>query len=237
MAQRAAKPKRAPQPRHRAKDSREYEHPIVPIEAITEASNELRQEHPLVTDEQAHFVHLIVQTGKNPAQLAKLTGKNKAWLYYNMSKAAVCDYRQAVAIRVLGWDSAAALSTMRSLLQSKSDYIKLEAARDLLDRAGLSLEPAAPRGVPISLTFNLGTAAQQLSGTPPVAMAHSAAGNQAAAQEPAKIVDVEVEAMGPVDPSQKDEGPLKNEAGFQGRGPHTHDQGLEVTSDTDPFTV
>lgn len=227
MAQRAAKPKRAPQPRHRAKDSREYEHPIVPIEAITEAANELRQEHPLVTDEQAHFVHLIVQTGKNPAQIAKLTGKNKAWLYYNMSKAAVCDYRQAVAIRVLGWDSAAALSTMRSLLQSKSDYIKLEAARDLLDRAGMSLEPAAPRGSPISLTFNL-------SATTPTPMAHGAAGKQAAA-EPA-IVDVEVEAMGPVDLSPKGEGPLKNEALFGGRGNHTHDQGVEVTPD-DPFTA
>lgn len=218
--------KKSSRPKHRASDSREYEPPIVPIETINDAASELRAEHPKVTDEQARFVHLLIQTGKNPAQLAKLTGKNKQWVYYNMSKAAVCDYRQALAMRVLGWDSAAALATMRSLLTAKSDYIKLEAARDLLDRAGMSQEPAMAKAPPISLTFNLNP------------MAHGAAGNHAATEEPARIVDVQVEEMGPVEASLKQEGGFKNEAGLQGRGQHTYDQQVEVTSaEEDPFTV
>jgi hypothetical protein len=230
MAQRAPKSVKPTKPRHRAKDSRDYEPPVVPIEAIHEAASELRADHPQVTDEQAHFVHLIVQTGKPPAALAKMLGLSKHWAYYNMSKAAVADYRQALSLRVLGWDSAAALATMRSLLTSKSDYIKLEAARDLLDRAGMSLEPAVPRTAPISLTFNLNP------------MAQSAAGNKASA-EPAVIEgDVVTMAqateMGPVEPSQNGKGPLKNEAGVQGRGKHAYDQGVGVTSDEDdPFTA
>lgn len=219
--------------KHRAADSRLYEQPIVPIEQISEAASELRAEHPLVTDEQAHFVHLLVQTGKNPAQISKLTGKSKQWMYYNMSKAAVCDYRQALAMRVLGWDSAAALSTMRSLLTAKSDYIKLEAAKDLLERAGMRQEPAMQRAAPISLTFNLS------------AMAHGAAGNQAsfsersegaAAAEPAKAVDVKVEQMGPVEAFPEREGGLKNAELVQGRGSLTHHQGSGGTSD-DEFTA
>ena len=229
MAQTAPKKRLTPRPKHRAPDSRDYEPPIVPIETINDAASELRTEHPLVTDKQARFVHLLIQTGKNPAQLAKLTGESKQWMYYNMSKAAVCDYRQALAMRVLGWDSAAALATMRSLLTAKSDYIKLEAARDLLDRAGMSQEPAVAKAAPISLTFNLGP------------MAQSAAGNQAAA-EPAKV-DVELiqmaqlDGMGPVEPSQEQGMPFKNAALVRGRGQHAHDQQVEVTAEEDPFTV
>ena len=216
----------ASRPKHRAADSRLYEQPIVPIEQISEAASELRAEHPQVTDEQAHFVHLLVQTGKNPAQISKLTGKSKQWMYYNMSKASVCDYRQALAMRVLGWDSAAALATMRSLLTAKSDYIKLEAAKDLLERAGMKQEPAMQRAAPVTLTFNLG------------AMAHGAAGNQAAAAEPAQVVDVTVERMGPVEAFPEREGGFKNATLVQGRGPHTHPQGSGGTPDgIDEFTA
>jgi hypothetical protein len=224
MTKRALKPA-VTKPRHRASSSRAYEHPIVPIEDIAEAAHELRADHPKVSDEQAHFVHLIVQTGKSPAQLAKLTGKTKNWLYYNMSKAAVCDYRQAVAMRVLGWDSAAALSTMRQLLTAKSSYIRLEAAKDLLDRAGLRTEAVGVRSPSVMMTFNLNP------------MAQGAAGNKAA-PEPARVVDVTVEQMGPVEAFPEGEGGLKTASRLEGRDPHSHHQGPDgIFADIDSFTV
>jgi hypothetical protein len=225
MVQKTAKAKVKPKglagasrPKHRAADSRLYENPIVPIEQIAEAASELRADHPQVTDEQAHFVHLLVQTGKNPAQISKLTGKSKQWMYYNMSKAAVCDYRQALAMRVLGWDSAAALATMRNLLTAKSDYIKLEAAKDLLERAGMRAEPARQAAQPISLTFNLSSLAPSTQ------------------QEP---VTIEGQAeMGPVEGLPEQGMGFKNAEPVQGRGQHTHPQGLGGTSAADDeFTV
>lgn len=136
-------------------DARTYERPIVPIEQIDEASNALRADHPLVTDEQARFVHLLIQTGKPIKQLCKLSGTVESWAYYHMSKSHVADYRQAVSIRTLGWASSAALSTMSRLLTAKSDYIKLEAARDLLDRGGMTLDPVKPAGSGAVFNFNL----------------------------------------------------------------------------------
>lgn len=136
-------------------DARTYERPIVPIEQIDEASNALRADHPQVTDEQARFVHLLIQTGKPIKQLCKLSGTSENWAYYHMSKSHVADYRQAVSIRTLGWASSAALSTMSRLLTAKSDYIKLEAARDLLDRGGMTLDPVKPAGSGAVFNFNL----------------------------------------------------------------------------------
>ena len=209
----------AERPRHRASTARVYEHPIVPIETISAAASELRADHPLVTDEQAAFVHLLVQTGKSVPQLVKLTGKNKNWAYYNMSKAHVCDYRQAVALRVLGWDSAAALATMRSLLTAKSSYIRLEAARDLLDRAGVKLEPAKPKGSVVTMNFNLDVNMAQPRGSEPVPME----------------VKGEVVEMGPGEGPAEGRGPSKTATHLGGGGSHTHDQGSEGRSDPERF--
>lgn len=165
-------------------DQRTFERPIVPIETINAAANELRADHPKVTDEQAAFVHLLIQTGQSIPNLCAASGATENWAYYHMAKSHVADYRQAVAIRTLGWDSAAALATMRSLLHAKSDYIRLEAARDLLDRGGLSLEPVRSTGSPVVMNFNLAP-------TVPV-------------QEPLEV-DVTIE-MGPIDPGHSPRG-------------------------------
>ena len=202
----------ANRPRGKAKDARLYEHPIVPIADITDAANELRIDHPKVSDDEAQLVHLIIQTGNSPAASAELLGKTKNWAYYCMSKAHVADYRQAVAVRVLGWDSAAALSTMRGLLSAKSDYIKLEAARDILDRSGLSLEPAAPRGPVVNMNFNLTAMAPVVTHEPLVV--------DASVMAPQAIIPSE-ERMGPNDLPSISKGPLKSAIEI-GEGGLTH---------------
>ncbi len=167
---------------------------IIPIEQIHDSANALRQDHPQVTDQEAEFVHLFIQTGEPLPKVAELAGVTKAWAYYHMSRQHVAEYRQAVAIRTLGWDSAAAQATMRSLLTAKSDYIKLEAARDIMDRAGLTLEPAKGSAQPATFVFNLSPmASADTTEVMPVVIEHEV-----------------IEQMGPVDAGAVEEGGLKN---------------------------
>ena len=204
-------------------DARTYERPIVPIEQIDEASNALRADHPQVTDEQARFVHLLIQTGKPIKQLCKLSGTSENWAYYHMSKSHVADYRQAVSIRTLGWASSAALSTMSRLLTAKSDYIKLEAARDLLDRGGMTLDPVKPVGSGAVFNFNLTPMAIPPVSEPlvveGVVLDMSAEPDQSA--RPATSM-AQGNGMGPVALEPEEGGGLQNQplAGGQGE-PHT----------------
>ena len=55
----------------------------------------------------------------------------------------------------LGWDATKALTTMRELLQAKSNYIRLEASKDLMDRAGLKVEPVRGANTNVSINFNI----------------------------------------------------------------------------------
>ncbi len=206
MAKRTAKKKaqaeaKSQRSRAVAPSARAYEPPIIPIEDIHAASNELRHEHPKVSDSEAEFVHLLLQTGKPTSEVANLAGVGKNWAYYHMSMAHVADYRQAVAIRVLGWDSSQALATMRQLLSSRSDYIKLEAARDIMDRAGLSLEPEKRRSSAVVINFNL---------------------DADAGKEAPQAIEAEIVQMGPVEEQAQQAPPFKNEGAVGGRGePHT----------------
>ena len=143
-------------PKSRNPDARVYEKPIVASEVIMEAASELRADHPLVSDQQAQFVHLLIQTGLSIPRICASSSFTENWAYYHMSKAHVCDYRQAVSIRTLGWASASALSTMRQLLDSPSQYIRLEASRDLMDRAGMRMEPEKASKSTVVMNFNLG---------------------------------------------------------------------------------
>jgi hypothetical protein len=210
-------------PKGRNPDARVYEKPIVATEVIEAAANELRADHPKVTDEQAQFVHLLIQTGLSIPRICDAIGKNENWAYYHMSKAHVADYRQAVSIRSLGWASASALSTMRQLLDSPSQYIRLEASRDLLDRAGMRVEPVKATRDTVVMNFNL--APQTVA--------------QGQASEPVEVVGEVLEhtapnpQMGPGLAGGEDEVPFKNGACPPQRGNHTHDQGDGVASFSD----
>ena len=132
-----------------------YKSGVVPMEDIEKHAPTLRSAHDKVTDAQADLVHMILHDGCNPTQAAEKLGRNKAWAYNSLNKQHVIEYRQELAMRTLGWDATQAMATMRELLQSKSQHVRLEAARDLMDRAGFRND--APRGpsTAVQINFNV----------------------------------------------------------------------------------
>ena len=55
----------------------------------------------------------------------------------------------------LGWDATQAMATMRDLLQSNSQHVRLEAARDLMDRAGLRNDAPIGPSTAVQINFNV----------------------------------------------------------------------------------
>ena len=132
-----------------------YKGGVVPMEDIEKHSPTLRTSHSKVTDAQADLVHMILHDGCNPTEGAKRLGRNKAWAYITINKPHVIEYRQQLAMMCLGWDATQALATMRDLLSSKSAHVRLEASRDLMDRAGLRVDAPKVANTAVQINFNV----------------------------------------------------------------------------------
>jgi len=132
-----------------------YKGSIVPMDEIESNAKTLRQVSPEITQAQADLVHHMLHDGCNPTEASKKLGRNKAWAYKTIKKQHVIEYRQQLAMQTLGWDATQAMATMRELLTAKSSYIRLEASRDLMDRAGLRLDtPKTPTSA-VQINFNV----------------------------------------------------------------------------------
>ena len=131
-----------------------YKGKIVPMNEIESNAKTLRPMSE-ITDAQAELVHMMLHDGCNPTEASKRLGRNKAWAYKTIVKQHVIDYRQKLSMMTLGWDATQALATMRELLQAKSNYIRLEASKDLMDRAGLKVEPVRSANSNVSINFNI----------------------------------------------------------------------------------
>ena len=128
---------------------------IVPVAEIDKEAKTLRQMHDKVTDAQADLVHAILHDGCNPTTAAERLGRNKAWAYNTLNKQHVIDYRQQIAMQTLGWDATQAMATMRSLLTDKSSYVRLEAAKDMLDRSGFKVDAQHAPSTAVQINFNV----------------------------------------------------------------------------------
>ena len=131
-----------------------YKGKIVPMNEIESNAKTLRPMSD-ITDAQAELVHMMLHDGCNPTEASKRLGRNKAWAYKTIVKQHVIDYRQKLSMMTLGWDATQALATMRELLQAPSNYIRLEASKDLMDRAGLKVEPVRSANSNVSINFNI----------------------------------------------------------------------------------
>lgn len=131
-----------------------YKGKIVPMNDIESNAKTLRPMSE-ITDAQAELVHMMLHDGCNPTEASKRLGRNKAWAYKTIVKQHVIDYRQKLSMMTLGWDATQALATMRELLQAPSNYIRLEASKDLMDRAGLKVEPVRSANSNVSINFNI----------------------------------------------------------------------------------
>ena len=125
------------------------------MDDIEKHSPTLRQQCSKITDAQAELVHMILHNGCNPTEAADAIGRNKAWAYNTLNKQHVIDYRQQLAMMTLGWDATQAMATMRELLGSKSQYVRLEAAKDLMDRAGFRNDAPRTPSTAVQINFNV----------------------------------------------------------------------------------
>jgi hypothetical protein len=132
-----------------------YKQGIVPIDDIEREAPALRLQHKKVTDAQAELVHTILHDGCNPTEAAQRLGRNKAWVYNTLNKQHVIEYRQGLAMSTLGWDATQAMATMRELLNAKSQHVRLEAAKDLMDRAGFRVDAPRSTGTNVQINFNV----------------------------------------------------------------------------------
>lgn len=131
-----------------------YKAKIVPMDDIEKSAKTLR---PLseITDAQAELVHMMLHDGCNPTEASKRLGRNKAWAYKTIVKQHVIEYRQKLSMMTLGWDATQALATMRTLLTAKSDYVRMEASKDLMDRAGLRVDAPKSANTAVNINFNV----------------------------------------------------------------------------------
>tara|TARA_R100001594_G_scaffold34061_3_gene62930 strand:- start:9459 stop:9890 length:432 start_codon:yes stop_codon:yes gene_type:complete len=131
-----------------------YKASVVPMDEIEKTAQTLKSTNP-ITEAQADLVHAMLHDGCNPTEASKRLGRNKAWAYKTLNKQHVIEYRQQLAMMTLGWDATQAMATMRELLSAKSSYIRLEASKDLMDRAGLRVDAPKVAGNTVSINFNL----------------------------------------------------------------------------------
>jgi hypothetical protein len=132
-----------------------YKSGVVPMDDINKHSPTVRATQPNMTDAQADLVHMILHDGCNPTQAAEKLGRNKAWAYTTLKKQHVIEYRQQLAMMTLGWDATQAMATMRELLESKSQHVRLEAAKDLMDRAGFRNDAPRVGNTAVQINFNV----------------------------------------------------------------------------------
>ena len=132
-----------------------YKGSVVPMGEIQTNSESLLPQHNKVTEAQADLVHAMLHDGCNPTEGAKRLGRNKAWAYITLNKPHVVEYRQQLAMSCLGWDATQALATMRDLLSSKSAHVRLEASRDLMDRAGFRVDAPKSVNTAVNINFNV----------------------------------------------------------------------------------
>jgi hypothetical protein len=132
-----------------------YRGGLVPMEDIEKHAPVVKASNEKITETQQELVHVILHDGCNPTEAAKRLGRNKAWAYNTLKKQHVIEYRQQLAMMTLGWDATQAMATMRELLNSKSQYVRLEAARDLMDRAGLRENSGHAPSTAVQINFNV----------------------------------------------------------------------------------
>lgn len=116
---------------------------------------EYRERHPKVTDDQAALVAEILQVPGPISQAATALGKNKSWAYETLKKPHVLAYSTELARASVGIAALQALATQRSLLSTKSDYLKHEVAKDILDRAGFRVGAVQGRGAEVEISIKL----------------------------------------------------------------------------------
>ena len=111
--------------------------------------------HPKVTERQRQLVETLLHEGLSITAAAERIGANRSWASTTLSKQHVKDYAVELAGTVMGSHALRALATMGDLLTAKSQFVRLEAARDLMDRAGMRAPDTSGPVRKVTVSFEL----------------------------------------------------------------------------------
>jgi hypothetical protein len=105
------------------------------------------------------LIALASGVAKTQTAAAKMAGMDRAVFQKNLGKPHVQARLDQLLRSAIRGDAVAAQNTIRSLSKSsKSDYVRLEASKDTLDRAGYGADALAgvARGSGVKITIDLG---------------------------------------------------------------------------------
>ena len=128
---------------------------VIPIDEINEAALTIREKHKRVTDRQSELVAMLLHDGCTITEAASRIDGDRTWACKVLNMQHVLDYMHELALSVIGAHSLTAVATMGKLLAAKSDHVKLEAAKDLMDRAGLGINPESDRAPPLTINITI----------------------------------------------------------------------------------
>lgn len=113
-----------------------------------------------LTPKQQRFVEALLANGGNRTEAAKAAGYGERSAHVTGCRLAKLPWvkralREAVD-DILADSAPIAAQTLRQLLDSKSHYVRLEAAKDILDRNGVGTDKKQTDQRPLVLKFNFG---------------------------------------------------------------------------------
>jgi len=152
-AQGAAQPVAA-----KARDKAKQELTVAPPKATlpsTEVVAELREEHPRITDRQHELICTMLQEPGTVMDAAGRIGADPSWCYTTLRKPWVVAYSTELARQTLHGHALTALAVQGQLLHAKSDWLKHEVAKDILDRSGFRVQTEGPRAPSVEVNINL----------------------------------------------------------------------------------
>lgn len=108
-----------------------------------------------LTDKQLALVEAMLGGAKTRDAIAQAGYADPSAGYRALRTEAVQEAIMRGARAALVHDVGPALGARRALLESKSEYVRLEACKDILDRAGLKAKGVTDVGASVSITIML----------------------------------------------------------------------------------
>ena len=119
-----------------------------PRELIEDSGGEL-------TDIQLQIVNILLDKECSAAECAKIVGCHWTYVHKTLNKQHVRRFiLEQVSTRLL-MSAPKAASIMQKLLSSRSDYVKYQAATDILDRVGIKSDRSASHHSEVKVTIDL----------------------------------------------------------------------------------
>lgn len=128
--------------------------PVIEADRIEDEAKSLRDKHHRITDKQHELVATMLQDGCTITEAANRMGSDRSWASKTLNKQHVMEYMRDLAMNAIGAHALRATHTMTKLLDAKSEKVRQEAAKDLMDRAGLGVSEAE-RAPPLSINISL----------------------------------------------------------------------------------